>query len=169
MTYNKQTGTNELSLQGCTILVTRAAEQSAPFRVLLENRGAHVVCCPAIEIADPDSWQACDEAIWKLASYDALCFTSKNGVAKFMGRVRSIRPLALETLSTKEIFAVGEKTACALRSCGITVYTVGTTQRRNSLPGGSLKRLCRKRRYYFPRAYRPRYSFPQPCAKWLFD
>ena len=150
MTYNKQTGTNELSLQGCTILVTRAAEQSAPFRMLLENRGANVVCCPAIEIADPDSWQACDEAIWKLASYDAFCFTSKNGVEKFIGRVRSIRPQALETLSVKEIFAVGEKTACALRSCGFTVYTVAHDTTAEQLARRIAEKIAPKAKILFP-------------------
>jgi uroporphyrinogen III methyltransferase / synthase len=150
MTYNKQAGTNELSLQGCTILVTRAAEQSASFRMLLEKRGANVVCCPAIEIADPDSWQACDEAIWKLASYDALCFTSKNGVIKFFERVRSIRPHALETLSTKEIFAVGEKTASALRSSGFTVRTVPHDSTAEQLAHMIAEKIAPKTKILFP-------------------
>jgi uroporphyrinogen-III synthase len=150
MTHNKQAGTNELSLQDCTILVTRAAEQSAPFRMLLEKRGANVVCCPAIEIADPDSWQACDEAIWKLASYDALCFTSKNGVIKFFERVRSIRPHALETLSAKEIFAVGEKTASALRSSGFTVHTVAHDTTAEHLVQMIAEKIAPKAKILFP-------------------
>ncbi len=150
MIYNKQAEIHELTLQGCTILVTRAAEQSAPFRVLLENRGANVVCCPAIEIADPDSWQACDEAIWKLASYDAFCFTSSNGVAKFIGRVRSIRPQALETLSVKEIFAVGEKTASALRSSGFTVHTVAHDSTAEQLAHMIAEKIAPKTKILFP-------------------
>jgi uroporphyrinogen III methyltransferase/synthase len=104
--------------------VTRATEQSAAFRELLEKRGANVLCFPAIEIADPDSWLACDNAIWKIANYDVFCFNSKNGAEKFIERLRIVRPQALEILSKKDIFAIGEKTAATLRSNGFSVHAV---------------------------------------------
>lgn len=108
------------ALQNKFFLVTRTEEQSATFRSLLESRGAKTLCMPAIQIVDPDSWQDCDDAIWKLVEYFAVCFTSKNAVDKFIGRIRSIRPQALHTLSDCRLFAVGEKTKAALYANGFS-------------------------------------------------
>ena len=108
------------ALQNKFFLVTRTEEQSATFRSLLESRGAKTLCMPAIQIVDPDSWEECDNAIWKLVEYFAVCFTSKNAVDKFIGRIRSIRPQALHTLSDCKLFAVGEKTKAALYANGFS-------------------------------------------------
>jgi uroporphyrinogen III methyltransferase / synthase len=108
------------ALQNKLFLVTRTEEQSATFRSLLESRGARTACLPAIQIVDPDSWQDCDNAIWKLAEYYAVCFTSKNAVEKFVTRIRTIRPNALHTLSDCKLFAVGEKTKSALHANGFS-------------------------------------------------
>jgi uroporphyrinogen III methyltransferase/synthase len=80
-----------------------------------------VICFPTIEIKDPGSWDGCDKAIWKLAEYSSVCFTSKNAVIKFVERIRVIRPQAVDTLATRTIFAVGEKTKRSLESCGFSV------------------------------------------------
>jgi uroporphyrinogen III methyltransferase/synthase len=108
------------ALQNKFFLVTRTEEQSAAFRSLLESRGAKTTCLPAIQIVDPDSWEDCDNAIWKLAEYFAVCFTSKNAVDKFIARIRSIRPQALHTLSDCKLFTVGEKTKAALHANGFS-------------------------------------------------
>jgi uroporphyrinogen III methyltransferase/synthase len=108
------------ALQNKFFLVTRTEEQSAAFRSLLESRGATTACLPAIQIVDPDSWEDCDNAIWKLAEYFAVCFTSKNAVDKFIARIRSIRPNALHTLSDCKLFAIGEKTKAALYANGFS-------------------------------------------------
>jgi uroporphyrinogen-III synthase len=42
-------------------------------------------------------------------------------VTKFVERIRSIRPQAVDTLATRNIFAVGEKTKRSLESCGFSV------------------------------------------------
>ncbi|MGA3286078.1 MAG: uroporphyrinogen-III synthase [Bacteroidota bacterium] len=112
---------NILTLSGKTILITRPKDSSADLRSLLESRKASVICFPAIEISDPESWEACDRTIWKLAEYSSVCFTSKNAVIKFVERIRSIRPQAVDTLATRNIFAVGEKTKRSLESCGFSV------------------------------------------------
>jgi uroporphyrinogen III methyltransferase / synthase len=108
-------------LSGKTVLVTRSQDQSTEFRALLESRGATVIWFPTIEIANPDSWDDCDRVIWKLAEYQAVCFTSKNSVTKFIERIRTLRPQAVDTLATRNIFAVGEKTKRALESSGFQV------------------------------------------------
>ena len=110
-----------LILSGKTILVTRSKDSSAELRSLLESRKASVICFPTIEIKNPESWDECDKTIWKLAEYSSVCFTSKNAVTKFVERIRSIRPQAVDTLGTRNIFAVGEKTKRTLESCGFSV------------------------------------------------
>ena len=110
-----------LTLLGKTILITRSKDSSAELRSLLESRKASVICFPTIEIKNPESWDECDKAIWKLAEYSSVCFTSKNAVIKFVERIRSIRPQAVDTLATRNIFAVGEKTKRSLESSGFSV------------------------------------------------
>jgi uroporphyrinogen III methyltransferase/synthase len=110
-----------LILSGKTILVTRSKDSSDELRLLLEFRKVSVICFPTIEIRNPESWDVCDKAIWKLAEYSSVCFTSKNAVTKFIERIRSIRPQAVDTLATRNIFAVGEKTKRTLESCGLSV------------------------------------------------
>jgi uroporphyrinogen III methyltransferase / synthase len=110
-----------LTLSGKTILVTRSKDSSVELRSLLESREVSVICFPTIEIKNPESWDVCDKAIWKLAEYSSVCFTSKNAVIKFIERIRSIRPQAVDTLATRNIFAVGEKTKRSLESSGFSV------------------------------------------------
>ena len=88
---------------------------------MLHARGANVICFPTIKIEDPESWQECDHTIWKLSEYQGVCFTSKNAVSKFIERIRTIRPQAVDILATRNIFAVGEKTRQALESSGFPV------------------------------------------------
>lgn len=91
---------------------------------MLESRGASVICLPTIEIVDPDSWNECDAKIWKLAEYDSVCFTSKNTVEKFVGRIRLLRPQALNTLATRNLYAIGEKTKTTLEANGFSVQPI---------------------------------------------
>jgi uroporphyrinogen III methyltransferase / synthase len=112
---------NTAVLNNRTILVTRSADTSSDFRRLLESHGANVICFPTIEIRDPDSWESCDTAIWKLAEYQGVCFTSKNSVSKFIDRIRLMRPQAVDTLATRNIYAVGDKTRNSLESSGFHV------------------------------------------------
>ncbi len=88
---------------------------------MLESKNVSVICFPTIEIKNPESWDECDKAIWKLAEYSSVCFTSKNAAVKFVERIRSIRPQAVDTLATRNIFAIGEKTKMSLESSGFSV------------------------------------------------
>ena len=51
------------SLQGRTIVVTRAREQLGEARKLLELQGARVLDLPALEIGPPDEWGPLDDAL----------------------------------------------------------------------------------------------------------
>lgn len=140
------------SLSSRTILVTRAAEQSSEFRMLLESRGASVLCFPTIEIVDPDSWEPCDAAIWKLAEYNCVCFTSKNAVERFIRRVRGVRPQALNTLGLRTIFAVGTKTRSALESAGLSVQALPPTSSAGELAKTFSGQELAGRRFLFPKS-----------------
>ena len=75
-------------LTGKTVLITRAASQSADLRSRLENLGARVIECPTIRIVGPRTWKPVDEAIRRLETYQWLLFTSANAVDQFMARMR---------------------------------------------------------------------------------
>lgn len=113
-------------LAGRTIVLTRTAERNEETRPVLESYGATVLCFPTIEILDPPSWQPVDNAIWKLAEYTDICFTSYHGIKKFIERIRTIRPKALETLSTRTLLAIGEKARCTLESLGFPLLSMMT-------------------------------------------
>jgi uroporphyrinogen III methyltransferase/synthase len=95
------------TLIGKTILITRAALQSAELRARLEDLGARVIECPTIQIVPPTTWKPVDDAIRRLHTYQWLLFTSANAVEQFMDRMRGRRP-------TIPIAVVGSATASRL-------------------------------------------------------
>ena len=139
-------------LSGKTILITRSKNASSEIRGMLESRGAAVICFPTIEIVDPDSWDGCDAAIWKLAEYDSVCFTSKNTVEKFIQRVRLIRPQALNTLATRNLYAVGEKTKSILEANGFSVQPIPQKHSAENLAHSFYGQSISGRYFLFPKS-----------------
>ncbi len=80
-----------MELTGKTVLITRAARQSAELRSQLEERGARVIECPTIQIVPPKTWKPVDDAIRRLNTYQWLLFTSANAVEQFMDRMGNVR------------------------------------------------------------------------------
>jgi uroporphyrinogen III methyltransferase/synthase len=119
---------------------------------MLESLGASVVCLPTIEIVDPDSWDDCDAAIWKLAEYDSVCFTSKNAVEKLIQRVRLIRPQALNTLATRNLYAVGEKTKSILEASGFSVQAIPRKHSAENLAHSFYGQNVSGRYFLFPKS-----------------
>ena len=97
----------ELPLDGRTVMITRAREQSAEFAAALEGFGARVVSCPTIEIVPPESYAALDEALENLYGYDWVVFTSVNGVEHFLRRLEA---------AGKEVSELDELRVCAVGS-----------------------------------------------------
>lgn len=131
-------------LFGKTVLVARPADQAGPLTALLEERGARVLECPAIRI-DPLAPPAALNAALKKFDYDGVLFTSVNAV-------RHARPhLPARWPTRARAYAVGPKTADALRAAGIPVAGVA-----GSYNAGGLARVLRKplrgKKYLFPRA-----------------
>jgi uroporphyrinogen-III synthase len=102
-----------------TVVVTRAATQSAGLSERLERVGYHVLEVPVIQIADAqDGGAALDAALARLASYDWLVVTSPNGAARVRDAYAS-----LATDQRPRLAAVGPGTAAAL---GVPVDVVAT-------------------------------------------
>ena len=119
---------------------------------MLESRGACVLCLPTIEIVDPDSWDECDAAIWRFAEYDSVCFTSKNAVEKLIQRIRFIRPQALNTLATRNVYAVGEKTKSSLESGGFSVQPIPQNHSAENLAHSFYGQNISGKHFLFPKS-----------------
>lgn len=104
-----------------TILVTRPLSQSGEITRVLEETGAIVVHCPTIEIAPPGSWDAIDQAIAKIDSYDWLVFTSANGARSFFDRLGEVRDSVFQQPAHQAICAIGPATASAIELAGARV------------------------------------------------
>lgn len=102
-----------------TVVVTRAAEQSAGLSTRLEDAGYRVLEVPVIQISEPvDGGAALDAALGRLEVYDWVVVTSPNGAQ----RVRRVLEACAEDRRPR-IAAVGPGTAAAL---GMTVEVVAT-------------------------------------------
>ncbi|HIK46391.1 MAG TPA: uroporphyrinogen-III synthase [Leptolyngbyaceae cyanobacterium M65_K2018_010] len=105
-------------MQGKTILITRAADQSSSFADLLTAQGARVLELPALELRPPSSWQALDTAIAHLSQFHWLILTSANAVNFFLDRLFS-QGLDWRALHTLKLAVVGPKTAAVLEQRGL--------------------------------------------------
>jgi uroporphyrinogen III methyltransferase / synthase len=111
--------TNDRSISGKTILVTRAAGQASEFTRMLRSRGARVLEMPTLEIVPPTSWEDLDREIERLATFDWLMLTSTNAVDAFFARLHHSGQDS-RTLAGIRIAAVGHRTATSLHQYGIT-------------------------------------------------
>jgi len=111
------------SLEGRTVIVTRAASQAADLTTLLEDFGANVIMCPTIEIREPDNYDRLDEALDHLYGYDWLIFTSTNGVAYFLRRLKD-REFQVSDLDEIKVCAIGQRTADKLHDAHVHVDLV---------------------------------------------
>jgi uroporphyrinogen III methyltransferase/synthase len=101
-------------LFGKTILVTRARDQASVLTSLLEEAGARVIESPLIAISPLPLDKKGKEFLKKFSDYDGLLVTSANG-AKFLAG-------HLKGRSCPPVYAIGVKTAAALKGEGIAVH-----------------------------------------------
>lgn len=139
------------TLEGKTVVVTRAVDQADELKSRLRQLGAEVIHIPAIEIVPPDSWQACDTALEQLQNYDWVIFTSTNGVRFFIDRVQE-KGKDFETLYTKQIAAVGEHTETELKKLGLKVDLVPEEFRTEGLVSAFEKKNIQGLNILFPKA-----------------
>ncbi len=106
-------------LFGKRIVLTRAREQAREFSQLLAAYGAEPIEVPTIQIVPPASWQAIDDAVTRLNTYQWLIFTSVNGVRPFMNRLHAAGKDA-RALANLRLCAIGPRTAQELETYGLT-------------------------------------------------
>jgi uroporphyrinogen III methyltransferase / synthase len=133
-------------LAGMRVLVTRPKAQGLPFVRQLEQLGAVADLLSAIEIREPADWGPADAAIEHLRAghYDWVVFTSANGVAAFLARLR-VRGLDARTFGSARIAAIGPATAAALADRFLTPDLVPTESTSEGL-AATLAETCRGRR-----------------------
>ena len=160
-------------LFGYRILVTR--ERMEGFE-RLEEMGAEILEFPTIEIVPPASYSEIDSALERIASYDWIVFTSRNGVKYFFRRFFE-KEKDIREMKGLNICAIGTKTAQEVKRYGMNVDLIPDEFRaegliklfmkfgggRSALSGrkprgsGSLKGM----RFLLPRAEKAREIFPE--------
>jgi uroporphyrinogen III methyltransferase / synthase len=146
-----------MELTGKTVLITRAAAQSAELRSRLEDLGARVIECPTIHIVPPKTWKPVDEAIRRLNTYQWLLFTSANAVEQFMDRMGDRRPAI-------PIAVVGSATAAKLGEWGLKASLVPAEFRAEGLLAAFPDNLVGTR-ILFPRAEVAREVLPEELRR----
>ncbi len=111
-----------LPLHGIRVAITRPYAQSPNTAYKLMALGAETIEYPTIEIAPPLSYDALDQAIAKLESYDWLIFTSVNGVRAFADRLAA-SPRDLRALRAK-LCTVGPMTRKTVEEMHLKVDVV---------------------------------------------
>ena len=114
-------------LFGRRVLVTRPAHQSQPLVRALRDAGADALELPAIEIAEPPSFEDLDAAIDRLAvgDYAWVFFASANAVDRFFARLEG--RYDARAFGGTRVAAVGPSTERRLRARGIVADLVPET------------------------------------------
>ncbi len=140
---------DNLPLFGRRFLITRPRAQAASFVALLQAQGAETICIPTIEIAPPDDWQPCDQALGQLGDYDGLILTSANAVDALFDRM-SVLGLDLRALAGVKIIAVGPKTAKSIETRGLKPDLIPSDYRAEGVVDELLARGVSGKRYLYP-------------------
>jgi len=107
-------------LAGRRVLVGRARHQASALSDALRLLGAEVIEIPFIEIREPSSWRALDQAIARLLDYDWLILTSVNGVQALFARLAKLGKTEADLLHLN-IAAIGPATRKAIERRGLPV------------------------------------------------
>ncbi|WP_437958189.1 uroporphyrinogen-III C-methyltransferase [Sorangium sp. So ce119] len=105
-------------LFGKRVLVTRPRHQARSTSRLIRLRGGEAVELATIEIHPPPDPARVTEAVRGLSGYDAVVFTSENGVACFFREVERLG-LDARAFGAARLAAIGAGTAAALAARGV--------------------------------------------------
>jgi uroporphyrinogen-III synthase len=130
------------SLEGRTVVVTRAADHAAALADLLERRGAHTIVAPSIRIA-PVRSEALTRALRELGAgaFDWITLTSRATVDVLTSRLSSAQAVRAR------VAAIGEGTADAFhtwahRDVDLKPVTFTTAGLARAFPRGHGRVLC---------------------------
>jgi len=107
-----------LPLAGARALVTRTPEQAEPWLRALRRAGAEARLVPLIEVAPAGTAAATRRALGNVASFDAVLFTSANGVRAFSAAAAEA---GVELGRVRRAVCVGAATAAAAVAEGLAV------------------------------------------------
>ncbi|MDI6891004.1 MAG: uroporphyrinogen-III C-methyltransferase [Thermodesulfovibrionales bacterium] len=146
---------------GYRILVTKEHPEGSE---RLEELGAEIIEFPTVEIVPPESYDELDKSIDKIATYDWLIFTSRNGVKYFLKRFFE-KDRDIRDLKGIRICAIGSKTANEIKRYGLKTDLIPDEFHAEGLikvfsqqsAFGSLKGI----KFLLPRAEKAREVFPE--------
>ncbi len=138
---------------GKTVLVTRAAAQSNQLCEELNARGAIVKLLPLISFAPPENYDALDEVLAGIASFDWILFTSVNAVQAVERRREQIAQGTKTAMKLPRTAAVGPVTADAAEAAGFPVEYVAADHSGAGL-ARELGEELRARKVFLPRSDR---------------
>ncbi|SFM49950.1 uroporphyrinogen-III C-methyltransferase [Thermodesulforhabdus norvegica] len=147
-------------LFGKRIIITRTRTQASELRRELEALGADCIEFPTIEIIDPPSWDAVDEACKNLESYDWVIFTSVNGVDRFFDRLL-YHGLDGRALGKCRIAAIGPATARRLQNYFIRADVIPDGYRAEELIKALPEEQIKRAKVLIPRALVARDLLPE--------
>ena len=152
-------------LVGIRIIVTRARAQAGGLAASIEALGGEVIECPTIEIIPPADFARFDVALKNIEAYDWLIFTSINGVAPFLERLKHVGK-SVGDLGNVKIAAIGSETAKRLEVAGLSVSLVPVRYQAegilDSLDAGTMP----AKRVLIPRAAKARDVLPETLRQW---
>lgn len=142
---------HERPLAGRCFLVTRPAEQAAPFIAQLNALGAEAICLPTIAIVPPPEWKPLDLAVIDLDCYDTLILTSVNAVRSLVERMQENNQY-FGVLKQLKLVVVGPKTAAALAEYKLRPDVVPDDHRAEGILSALLDTGVAETRILYPRA-----------------
>ncbi|PYV44377.1 MAG: uroporphyrinogen-III C-methyltransferase [Acidobacteria bacterium] len=151
-------------LFGKRIIITRPPEQLEDFKAQLAQLGAEVIAFPTIEIREPTSWEALDEAIREIDQYQWLIFTSVNGVKNFFGRYR-LAQKDIRQLKGVKISTIGPATEKAVRAMNLNVEVVPNEFKAEGLVESLKGKVMKGARVLIARAKVARDVLPEELRK----
>ncbi|TKS61961.1 MAG: HemD protein [Nitrospira sp.] len=138
-------------LFGKRVLMTRAQEQAVELAAMLAAYGADPVEAPTIQIAPPADWSPVDRAIGAIDTYDWVIFTSMNGVARFMTRLRA-GGLDARSLAGRRVCCIGPRTAQELEKFGVKADVIPMAYQAEGVLSALEGQDLKKARVLIPRA-----------------
>ena len=153
-----------LPLFGKTFVITRAESQAESFIHMLEERGAEVFLHSSIKTVAPADWGPLDQSLQVLSDYDGLIFTSVNAVYYFSQRLKE-KNKDIRELKGVQVYAIGPKTAQAVKNLNILVNTVPENYVAESLIDCIGKDNIYGKKFLLPRATVAREILPDTLRK----
>jgi uroporphyrinogen III methyltransferase / synthase len=152
-----------LPLFGQRVVVTRPSDEADRSVESLEALGAEALLAPMVRILRLEDFEALDDAIARLDSFDWLVFTSGNGVRHFLDRIEALG-LDLRALGRVKVAAIGPSTAEALGDYRLKADLVPASHRSEGLVEALAGRVA-GRRVLLARADRGRALLPDELGR----